>query len=100
MIPLIEIKMLLQTDKGSKNIDFFTIIEPDDNYHPDEDYFVNKISENINDMIDKVKYDVNAGWAMAFYRGNELFTLSFFKGKVGDKWQKQLIYSEDDPTIH
>ena len=79
---IIEVKAFFKTDKGERIMNFFTHVTPvlSGEILTDEDYFINEISEIVNEMmICKLPEKVLAGWAIASYQGNELFTLSFFK---------------------
>ncbi len=100
---IIEVKAFFKTDKGERIMNFFTHVTPvlSGEILTDEDYFINEISEIVNEMmICKLPEKVLAGWAIASYQGNELFTLSFFTGKVEDEWKYQTYLEEDEPTIH
>ena len=98
MNPLIEVKMLVQTDKGDCKMKFFTIIEPCIHHYLDEEEFlIGSVSEVIQNMMDKVKGTVNGGWAMVSYKGDELFMLSFFNEQEINDWQ---IHEENNLTIH
>ena len=98
MNPLIEVKMLVQTDKGDCKMNFFTIIEPCIHHYLDEEEFlIGSVSEVIQNMMDKVKGTVNGGWAMVSYKGDELFMLSFINEQEINDWQ---IHEENNLTIH
>ena len=58
------------------------------------------MSQSVDDVLYRMKENINAGWAIASYRGDELFTFSFFKAREEDRWKYQTTVNLDDPTIH
>ena len=103
MTPVVEVRMMIKTNDGDSNVNFFTVIEipydctDDDEY---ENYFFSIVSDAVNDVLDRINKKINAGWAIVFYERDELFTLSFFKGKEEDRWKYQTLENYNDPTIH
>ena len=102
MTPCVEVKMLVKTDEGDMNVNFFTTVELPHSLHTDDfdDYFCNSVSQSVDDILYRMKENINAGWAIASYRGDEVFTFSFFKAREEDRWKYQTTVNLDDPTIH
>ena len=102
MTPAIEVRMLVQTEEGDKNVNFYTIVQFPSTLNPDDfdDYFCSSVSDSDDEILYRMKESINAGLAVAFYRGDELFTFSFFKGKEEDRWKYQTMFNQNDPTIH
>ena len=102
MTPCIEVKMLIKTDEGDMNVNFYTTVEFPYSLNPNDfdDYFCESVSDSVDEVLARMKQGINAGWAIASYRCDELFTFSFFKGKEEDRWKYQTTLNLDDPTIH
>ena len=102
MTPLVELRMLVKTEQGDKNVNFYTTVIFPNNLDPDDfdDYFCSSVSDSVDEILDRMKEDINSGLAVAFYRGDELFTFSFFKGREEDRWKYQAMFNQNDPTIH
>ena len=89
--------------KQNKKLEEFPVLhkyrkmDDDDEY---ENYFFGIVSDAVNDVLDRINKKINAGWAIVFYERDELFTLSFFKGKEEDRWKYQTLENYNDPTIH
>ena len=93
MISQVEIKMVLNTDDGLKNVNFFTMISGDGT----EEDIIERISDKINDCL--LKYDkiLQSGFAVALWQNDELFTMTFMNTEDDKKW---VTNYQREPTIH
>ena len=94
-MPSIEIRMMLQTNNGQKHVNFFTMIKPT--------IFSEEVTKSIREEIEKVvdeHKETEAGYAIVYYKNEELFTVSFMKGKEGEIWKHQIMDETKDPMIH
>tara|TARA_X000001382_G_scaffold67897_1_gene47149 strand:+ start:1349 stop:1657 length:309 start_codon:yes stop_codon:yes gene_type:complete len=102
MTPVVEVRMLVKTQEGDKNVNFYTVVKLPSNLEPDDfdDYFCSSVSDSVDEILCRMKETINSGLAVAIYRGDELFTFSFFKAKEEDRWKYQTMFNQNDPTIH
>jgi hypothetical protein len=102
MTPVVEVRMLVKTQEGDKNVNFYTVVKLPSNLEPDDfdDYFCSSVSDSVDEILYRMKETINSGLAVAIYRGDELFTFSFFKAKEEDRWKYQTMFNQNDPTIH
>ncbi len=102
MTPSIEVRMLVKTQEGDKNVNFYTVVKLPSNLDPDDfdEYFCSSVSDSVDEILYRMKETINSGLAVAIYRGDELFTFSFFKAKEEDRWKYQTMFNQNDPTIH
>ena len=57
-------------------------------------------SIEIRMMLQTNSGQTEAGYAIVYYKNEELFTVSFMKGKEGEIWKHQIMDETKDPTIH
>ena len=95
MTPVVEVRMLVKTQEGDKNVNFYTVVKLPSNLEADDfdDYFCSSVSDSVDEILYRMKETINSGLAVAIYRGDELFTCSFFKAKEEDRWNYQTMFN-------
>ena len=70
MTPCIEVKMLIKTDEGDMNVNFYTTVEFPYSLNPNDfdDYFCESVSDSVDEVLARMKQSINSGWA---YRKTE-----------------------------
>jgi hypothetical protein len=93
----VEIKIVLQTKEGKKNIDFFTYVEGV--FFSDDDV-IDKIGNIIEKKVLENGIIAESGYATAIHENEELFTMSFMKTTIEEvaNWSK--MEQMKNQTIH
>tara|TARA_R110000824_G_scaffold339_6_gene2526 strand:- start:271 stop:570 length:300 start_codon:yes stop_codon:yes gene_type:complete len=96
----IEVKMIINTDNGVKNVNFFTTI--DIFQSKSENEFFNMITKEIDLMILKYEKYLLSGYAMAMHNNKEIFSFEFMKTSEGREvqWKNLMMSLVKNPTIH
>ena len=95
-MPAIEVRMLLDTDKGTLHVNFFTALKKD----IDDDNFFSELDYKLQTVFDTNDDITNSGHAIISHMGTELFTVYFMRDEEGVGWKKKIMMNQNDPTIH
>tara|TARA_R100000008_G_C3549885_1_gene149759 strand:+ start:774 stop:1064 length:291 start_codon:yes stop_codon:yes gene_type:complete len=93
----VEIKIILNTKEGVKNIDFFTSV---DGVFLNEDDVVDKIGNIIEKKVLQNNIVAESGYAVALHENEELFTMTFMKTNLGEMEQWVKMKEMTNQTIH
>tara|TARA_R100001015_G_C4437219_1_gene32132 strand:- start:38 stop:328 length:291 start_codon:yes stop_codon:yes gene_type:complete len=93
----VEIKIVLNTKEGEKNIDFFTSV---DGVFLSDDDVIDRIGSIIEKKVLENGIIADSGYATAIHENEELFTMSFMKTNLEEigNWEKMV--SMENQTIH
>jgi|TARA_R110002020_G_scaffold421162_2_gene630244 hypothetical protein len=86
-MPHVEIKIVLNTENGELNIEFFAPVE---GMFFSEDEVIDKIGEIIEKKISESGINAKNGYATAYHENEELFMMSFMRTDEGEieGWKK------------
>tara|TARA_R110000823_G_scaffold189138_2_gene321033 strand:- start:3120 stop:3419 length:300 start_codon:yes stop_codon:yes gene_type:complete len=96
----IEVKMIINTNEGMKNVNFFTSVDVMESRS--EEHLLDLITREIDLVIFKYEDILSSGYAIAMHNNKELFSFEFIK-KEEDKevqWKNLMMSLVENPTVH